>query len=208
MITIILTNYRRPNNMLTILDSLMMQSIIPEIFLWDNSPEQTFQDKRVKWIIRSSLNAKCSARWWLAQHADTPLVAVMDDDLAPADQHVLRDTVNHLHSHAAVGATGVVLNPRRCYRDCNHIIRSSKDTYVDIVKGRFFAVHRDRLLQIPAMPLDCEDDIVVSARIGGGIIPAGFLSRFRELPTGDHGRERRPTHWKCREAARREMFSK
>lgn len=204
-----LTNYLRPANMPILLAALESQTVDHRLFVWDNSPDQAFECARADWVIHSSRNAKCGARWWLAAHADTPWVLLMDDDLAPADDHVLADTLTELAEHqpTAVGAAGVVLDPAKSYFECRHVglgcRRINATTRVDILKGRYFAVTTQRLEQLHHMPLDCEDDIIASAALGGGIVPARLEHRFRELATGFEARFHRPEHSRAREDARR-----
>lgn len=211
-VTVVLTNYLRYHHLQSILDALVSQSVPHNRFVWDNSPTGTFQDPRVDWIIRSSRNAECGARWWLAAHADTPYVIMMDDDLLPADGTVLADTINGLARHAprAVGATGVQLLRDKVYSECMHCgLESGKvttDTDVDIVKGRYFGAQKDRLRELPYLPLDCEDDIAVSGMLGGGVVLKALQDRLIELPTGKEARCRRPSHTLVREAARQKWL--
>lgn len=210
-VTIVLTNYLRPANMPTILASLASQTVPHQLFVWDNSPNQSFTCPRADWIIRSTRNAKCGARWWLAAHADTPWVVVMDDDLAPSDDKVLAETLDKLGEHrpSAVGATGVVLDPAKSYFDCQHVGHGARqiktDTPVEILKGRYFAVATRLLEAIAFMPIESEDDVIASASVGGGVVPSCLQNRFRELATGREARVRRREHRQAREAARRRI---
>lgn len=211
-LTVVLTNYLRPANITIILEALATQTVPHRLFVWDNSPEGTFPKGRADWLVRSSHNAKCSARWWLAARAETPWVLVMDDDLVPSDPRVLADTVGKLQEHApaAVGAAGVVLNPTKTYTECHHVgregVRIESDTRVEILKGRYFALSTARLESLGFLPVDVEDDIAVSATLGGGIVVSWMQDRFRELPTGGESWCRRPAHKQSREAARRKWF--
>lgn len=211
-LTVVIANYLRPANMQVILDALASQIAPHQLFVWDNSPDQSFEDTRADWVIQSSRNAKCVGRWWLAAHAETDWVVVMDDDLVPSDARVLTDILRALVAHApsAVGATGVILDPAKSYFDCQHIgldrRRIGMDTQVDIIKGRLFAAPTRRLQSLPFLPLDCEDDIAVSALLGGGVVASRLQGRFRELPSGDESRWRRPNHGRAREAARRAWY--
>jgi len=93
-ITVVVTNYLRPVNVRYLMDALCKQSVKPTIFIWDNSPAQDFNDAHADWIIRSSRNARCSPRWWMASHADTDFVVIHDDDLMPANPKVLGWTLD------------------------------------------------------------------------------------------------------------------
>lgn len=210
-ITVVLTNYLRPANMPAILAALASQSVAHQLFVWDNSPDQSFESRQADWIVRSSLNAKCGARWWLAAHANTPWVVVLDDDLLPADERVLADTLAKLiEHHSIIGATGVIIDPRKTYAECQHVGLGVKpiaaDTQVDIVKGRYFAVATEKLRALPYLPIECDDDIILSAALGGGVIAACLQQRFSELPTGPEARVKRPTHSQSRETSRRQYL--
>lgn len=209
MITVVMTNYRRPANVPLIITSLLQQSIRPIIFVWDNSPEQTFRDTRADWVIRSSRNAVCSARWWMARQAESPFVAILDDDLALNDASILEDSIAACEKYSqAVGAAGVKLRPGSKYRECLHVENPGKDTLVDIIKGRFFATASDRLRGLPCIGLDDEDDIFASAYLNGGVVPARLLSRFHQFPNGPESLVKRSDHWTRRERARRIAFMK
>jgi len=208
-LTVVLTNYLRPKNVATILDALASQSLPHQLFVWDNSPGHTFQDSRADWIVHSSRNARCGARWWMAAHAETPWTVVMDDDLMPADSGVLLDLLASLsqgQTRDVVGAAGVILEASVPYAHCCHVglecKRIETDTEVDIVKGRFFAAPTEKLRNLGYLPLDCEDDIAVSSVTKGGVILPWLQDRLRELPTGEESRWRRSQHADLREAAR------
>lgn len=211
-LTIVLTNYLRPNNMQVILDALAQQTQPHRVFVWDNSPEGSFPSGRGDWVVRSSQNARCSARWWLAAHAETPWVLVMDDDLVPAHLDTLAFTVQKLreYSGCVVGAAGAQLAAARHYFDCLHLgleaLHVTKDIRVDIVKGRYFAMPIQVVQRLPYIPLDAEDDIIVSAVANGGVVPAGLPEMFRELPTNCESRFHRPNHAQARESTRRRCF--
>ena len=59
-LTVILTNYKRPENVRRLIQALSQQTVKPTLFVWDNSSEQDCDDPRIDWLIRSSQNAKCS----------------------------------------------------------------------------------------------------------------------------------------------------
>ncbi len=73
-VTVLLLNYKRPENIRRILTDLMKQKPIPpDIFLWNNSGEQ-FIDSRVTWQIDSSINKYCWPRWMMASLARTKYI--------------------------------------------------------------------------------------------------------------------------------------
>lgn len=212
-LTVVMANYLRPRNVAIILESLAAQTVSHRLFVWDNSPDQSFTGQ-ADWVIRSSTNAKCAARWWLAARADTPWVLVIDDDVVPSDCRVLQETVESLVEcdPVAVGAAGVRLDPAKSYSKCQHVgYKSSKingDMRVDVLKGRYFAVSTHQLQSVGFLAMDAEDDISVSAAIGGGLVLAWLQDRLRDLPTGSEAWCRRPGHYKSREVARRKLFGR
>ena len=143
-LTVVVTNYLRAANVTRLIDAIRAQTLEATIFVWDNSPAQDFDNPRVDWLIRSSRNARCAARWWMASHAETDFVLVHDDDLMPSNPNVFAWTVDvAVHSAPfAVGASGVVLNRDLGYWRSRHVgVRAGRirrDMRVDIVKGMYF----------------------------------------------------------------------
>lgn len=203
-ITVILTNYRRPQNVERILESLRKQCISYQLFVLDNSPDQSYRWE-ADWLLRSIPSSPPAPRWWMASQADTEYVVCMDDDLAFADERVLGDTVSTLQKYPStgVGATGVQLQDGCGYRKGRHLGLEnepiSQDMPVDIIKGRYFAVPTELLRKLPVLPLECEDDIIVSSAIENKVVPKVLQGRFLELPTGEESRWHRNEHWSARE---------
>jgi hypothetical protein len=223
-LTVVITNWQRPENTIQVIESLRGQSLKPRICLWDNSFDSGLQPGSIAFYdpyiaVRSSANYKCVARWFLAAHADTEYVAILDDDLMPADTEVLSDTVAALErlDGRPVGAWGVGLQPGKRYHQCQHFGVAlngrryelvAADTPVDIIRGRFFAVATERLSALPMRLPELDDDIAVSACLGGGTVLASLQGRFQELPTGAESIACRSAHMQKREATRREWFSR
>src|SRR5918912_2491772 len=212
-VTVVITNYCRQDNLPLIIDALWRQTLRPTVFVGDNSSAQDFRDGRVAWMIRSSTNARCAPRWWMASHAVTDFIIIHDDDLAPRDEFVVADAVDAAGVRAPflVGASGVVLREHEPYSDCLHVGLESRsidsDTPVDIVKGRFTCGPTNVIAEMGHIDLDAEDDIIVSAVLGRGlvaphVVPLSLSSRFSELPRGSFERERRPDHMLRREKTR------
>ena len=216
-VTVVVTNYLRLANVQRLIDVLYKQTVTPTIFVWDNSPTQDFNDPRVSWLIRSSKNAYCVPRWWMAIHAETDFVLVHDDDLMPLHPKVLAWTLEAAAKIApfAVGATGVILKRHLGYWQSQHVglrsMRIRHDVRVDIVKGCYFCCPTQRLTKVGHLDLDTEDDIAVSAKLGNGLEqPHQILSKlqncFELLPEGEEARQRRPNHRTARDAARWQFF--
>ena len=216
-VTAVITNYMRLANVERLIDVLRQQTVAPTIFVWDNSPNADFDDARIAWLIRSSKNARCAARWWMAAHAETDFVLIHDDDLIPSHNKVLAQTIEAATKVApfAVGAAGVILKRNRRYFECRHVgvraKRIGRDKRVDIVKGFYFCCPTERLTRISYMDLDAEDDIAVSARLGKGrehphLVLSQLRKSFEFLPEGKTSRKHRSNHREARELARRRFF--
>ena len=216
-VTIVVTNYVRPENVNRIIDMLLHQTLKVQIFVWDNSPRQDYDNPRVDWIIRSSINAKCTPRWWMAAQASTDFIIVHDDDLVPSDAGVIARTLSAANKcdPFAVGASGVLLEKDKSYDMCQHFGLQSreitKDTNVDIIKGKYFCAKTDSVRRLEYFDLDAEDDIIVSAMLSKGVpkphtIPLSLMNSFVELPRGAFEREKRINHAQCRERTRQLYF--
>ena len=185
------------------------------IFLWDNSGASEVWE--ADWLVRSSRNAGCWPRWYLASQATTPLVATLDDDLLPADEHFFRDLTSAWQQEPAagriIGPYGVVLEPGKSYRRCSGRSTGGNSCIpADIIKGRVMLLAREDLRSVlPIAPANVlHDDIAVS-----GLMAAGrtghhrwarhFRHRLTELPDR-HAMSSRPEHFAEREEMRRLYF--
>jgi Protein of unknown function (DUF616) len=214
-ITILLLNWRRPENLKCVLDSIEFQTIRPTIFLWNNG--DPFSHRLVDWQVNSSLNARCWPRWAMGAMAHTRYLCSLDDDLAFADNKVLEDLVAYLDKSnprdCLVGAFGVVLHPNRSYADSQHVsARSGSDRRVDVVKGRLLACRTETLRSV-AMVAAPEDDIMLSSLTARGrtkyhVVAGIFDNRLISLPENGVGLAQRPEHYSRREVARRAYFAR
>jgi hypothetical protein len=217
-VTVVLTNWRRPDNVRRILDALDGQTLRPRIVLWNNG--DAFDDPRVDWLVTSSENAACWPRWFLAGLTRSPFTGVMDDDLVPADGRVFENLLGFLERLApktVAGNTGIRLDPAKDYRAGLHMTsQPGGDLPTDMVKGRFAFLRTEDLRHVSFKPapgrdvLVC-DDIVVCGTLSGGqpgkhVLPSVLAGRFAELPDHD-ALCRMPDHFLHRETARRAYFS-
>jgi hypothetical protein len=211
-VTVVVTHYLRSANVALLLETLRRQTVKPVLFVWDNSPGQDFDDPGVDWVIRSSRNAQCAPRWWMASHASTDLVLIHDDDLMPAHSRVLATTVDAAARAApfAIGSSGVILDHHLGYWHSRHVgfraDRMQRDLRVDIVKGCFFCCPTQQLSGLSHLELDTEDDIAVSARLGRGlrqphIVAARLQTDLVQLPEGEAARKCRAGHRAARDIA-------
>jgi glycosyltransferase involved in cell wall biosynthesis len=191
MITVILLNWKRPENLKKIIKSLRSQTIPVEIFLWNNNKDDTFQYE-VDLQINSSKNLKCWARWFLINYSDNEYVCVMDDDLIMDDHNVLKECLEYVENNdVSIGRHGVILNDERSYWDSPHVSPSNSDINVDILKGRFIFLKKRHLHNLGMFPeisfQDCriEDDIIISSILKRKIIPSFLKDGFSEMPAND-----------------------
>lgn len=207
-ITAILLNWRRPDNLLHVVNALATQVAAPLILLWNNGAP--ISDSRIHWRVDSSVNAHCWPRWLLASMAQTEFVATLDDDLALADELVLSDAIDFLAGQPEdriIGPMGTILDCAREYRECQHVTAPPTDQPVDIVKGRMMVMRRSGLLKNFRMTPCREDDIAISAMMARGrrqfhLCPGLFHGRLVGLPE-PHALCSQPGHFSSREQARR-----
>eukprot|EP00940_MAST-03C_sp_MAST-3C-sp2_P003345 g3345.t1 len=173
-LTVVLLNYKRPDNLRRIIRSLRRQTVAPEIFLWNNSGAP-FRADGVTWQIDTSENKFCWPRWFMASLAKTSFVCVMDDDLVPKDDRVLEDMCAYLSESVSspntiIGPFGMILDPKRPYAEGTHVnvhhfpwhkmdgglrddsrVLIDEDSAramalsVDLIKGRMMMMRRDAL---------------------------------------------------------------
>ncbi len=204
-ITVCLLNWKRPQNVPVILDSIAAQNVPARVVLWDNpstgsgqaAPEPLPRDPRIALTVHASANLGCFPRWWLASVADTEWVCSLDDDLCLAAPDALEAAVERARSEdCIVGAYGVRLLPGRPYREGVHVNLPVADTRVDIVKGRFMLFRRTLLervpLHVPALDAlgeaaSCVDDVRLSLCVGVGrprphLLAGALRGKLKELP--------------------------
>ncbi len=217
-VTVILTNWKRPKNLRTIIDQLTTQTVKPVIFLWNNGKE--FSHPAIRWKVDSSVNMACLPRWWMASCARTEFVCIMDDDLCFTDTAVLEDVIRiarEKKEFPIIGLFGVCFQSDKEYQHCKHINQPTQTNIVaDMIKGRFMLIRTNMLQRIflcPSPPRDAlvADDIFVSGTLANGKAGAhltlgGFGKRFIELPS-HHALQKEPDHFEQRERARRRYFS-
>lgn len=208
-LTLTLLNYRRPDNVLAILKAVAKQTVSPQVFLWNNAGKAV-NGSGIAWLAHSSVNRFCWPRWLMAARAQTEFVAVMDDDLYFNSETFVERLISFLErlepEIRIVGLEGVLLGKGRSYypiyggrlarseppsnyKGTVHIASASRDTHVDIIKGRFMACRTDALQNLPLSPpmKDVCDDIIISSMLGRGDIPSHLLPRwlpaeFTDLP--------------------------
>ena len=216
-VTVVLANWKRPENALKILDVLHSQSLRPDIWVWNNGEE--LRHPAIQLQIRSSENLACWPRWLLGSMASTEYLCIVDDDLIFTDPDVLRDLASALEQKPArtiAGLFGMNLLPGKPYRDGEQVWPSpDTDLPADLIKGRCMMLRTDDLRSVHLQPRPerhvlIGDDIIVSGALSGGkprmhVVPGGFTNRYAEL-TNDHSLFHKDDHFKQRERARAQAF--
>jgi glycosyltransferase involved in cell wall biosynthesis len=191
MITVILLNWKRPENLKEIILSIRSQTVPVEIFLWNNNKDDTFQYD-VELQINSSKNLKCWPRWFLVNYSNCEYICIMDDDLIITDGNVFEECISYVKEHdVSIGRHGIILNEDKSYWKSPHYSPSDKDINVDILKGRFMFSTKNHLIGLEMFPKisfqDCriEDDIIISSKLERKIIPSFLKDRFNEMVEND-----------------------
>lgn len=203
-LTVVLTHYRRKENILRILDSLVDQTHRPQIFVWDNSPELGLEHPGIDWLVRSSVNTECSSRWWMATQATTRFAVIHDDDLLPLDDEIIADTVAAAERTFpyVVGNAGVVLDETRNPADSLHVgpwsqICPIDDMPVDLIKGCYFCAPVAKIREVGWVLSGRGDDALMSLRLGDGRtmphrVIGGLGLRFQTLEQGPYALWKQP----------------
>ena len=94
-ITIILLNYKRPQNIPIILKAIRSQTVKSTVFLWNNG-DVDVNSPLIDRYEQSSRNVGCMVRWKLAKEATTPYVMSLDDDICFNRKDVLENIIQSL----------------------------------------------------------------------------------------------------------------
>jgi len=204
-ITIILLNYKRPQNIPIILKSIRSQTVKSEIFLWNNG-DADVNSPLIDRYEKSGKNVGCMVRWKLAKEATTPYVMSLDDDICFDRNDALENIIQSLEKqdnpNRIIGFFGACFNfisiytirtefMCRCSQarrmgDIREINAAGEPVYikqspvvhdeaVDFVKGRAMAFRKQLLDNIP-LPEEREDDIFLNATF------ANKARKFHRIP--------------------------
>lgn len=175
----LLLNWKRPQNMPKVIESIRNQTVPIEIMLWNNSPKpypgQT---------IHSTENFFCWPRWLMAGLTTTEYIFTLDDDLYLTDPKAIENclsAIKEMPHDTVFGIAGVILNAEISYWKSQHTGQPGR---VDIVKGRFMFTRRKFVASIP---LGHEysgkaDDIFVSSRSTNKYILAALKNAYANIP--------------------------
>lgn len=215
-VTVILLNYKRPDNTPVIVDALRCQTEPPEIWVIDNAYNNTQKSIRFVEVDRYMWlpwNGGCFARLLLAAYVQTPYVCFLSDDLCPTDDEFMADlleTTCEMFSRGAmlVGTDGHGLNTELPYYEKY----DNQDDWVPLLKGTCICflralldgVHLSRpmLRREPEYMKRC-DDLYLSLEVGAGKpihwADASLRARLRELPGAEVGLCKDPAHYRIRD---------
>jgi hypothetical protein len=195
IITAILLNWKRPENIVKTIKSIRDQSIPVKICLWNNNPDdKTNYDVDLQ--INSPNNFKCYPRWMMASLIETNYIFTLDDDLVLSDDNVIEDTLNlykriNTDDKLILGYTGVILNQDKDYWTSEHLTEpKNEDIKVDIVKGRFMFMSKSLINNMTLENEETCEDIKVSSYSNYKLIPSilkNRLSNLDELEVGLFG---------------------
>jgi|TARA_B110000879_G_scaffold79900_1_gene111073 hypothetical protein len=194
MVTVLLMNYKRRENLNKIILALKSQTIPCEIFVWNNAPEP-FVHADVDWVLNSSDNVRCWPRWLMGTFAKNDYIMSHDDDLLITQHDALECLIKEYKQFGkegmALGPFGVILGKDNLYFPKTlldkglqklgasgipqHLSHPLKSTKVDLIKGRMVFFKKSDLHKIPLFPmgpndLAAGDDIVISAHLANGAL--------------------------------------
>jgi hypothetical protein len=210
--TVILTSYRRPENLVRLVSDLRLQTLRPEIFIWDNGQQPDLPE--VDLVVRASSNLFCWPRWTMAAFASHDHCFVMDDDMRINDPRLLEVAVDFMDRRPDVdliGLAGVCYTPGVPYESCRHLRASpNQDRSVDMVKGQFVGFRKEFLGRLPILPPtrpslhdpSVEDDIAVSAYARVKVLPQCIFGKIAALQRQAHALCSRPDHLARRQSMR------
>ena len=188
-VTAVLLNWKRPDNLPLVVDSIRRQTVPISIWLWDNSGGN--DDFGVDVVIRSSENFLCWPRWLMGALTHGDYVFSLDDDLMFTDDALIEKCIRRMEQfgdkapRTVLGRSGVVLNAQKHYSSSKHVEASeSGDLAADLLKGQFLFFSR-ALLELMPLKRENEDDIKVSAAAAQCIIPSFMRGAFADLPSHD-----------------------
>ena len=203
-VTALLLNWKRPENLPRVVDSIRRQTVPISIWLWDNAGGH--DDFGADVVIRASENLLCWPRWLMGALTQGDYVFSLDDDLMFTDERLIEKCIGRMEQlgdevpGTVLGRSGAVLNSQKHYSSSEHIEAvESRDLAADILKGQFLFFSR-ALLEFISLQRENEDDIKVSATAARCIIPSFMWGAFADLPSHD-GLWQQAGHFERRNAA-------
>ncbi len=210
IVTAILLNWKRPENLVEVIKSIRSQNIPIDIWLWDNSNSEHKFD--VDQRFQSSINLKCFPRWCLASMVQTEYFFVIDDDIMFTDGEVISDCIQYHKlidiEDLILGQTGVILNKEMIYFNSEHFSNVERSVGVDIVKGRFMFMKQSVMNKVTMDASFTCDDIKISSQLNHKVLPAFLHNRFKDLQEGEEALFRTEGQRELRQLATKQFFCK
>ena len=166
MLTAIVLNWKRPQNMPRILDSLRQSDLVTEIIVWNNNPETVFTAGNDIIVVNTSRDLGLNTRFAAALLARNDAILFLDDDMVLAPDKIEQLYLNWKETpdvcHAAYG--------RRCGAGPYNKVDAWGE--VDVVLTKAVIVHRGICLRatvntqilsdLPGRPDGNGEDILLS----------------------------------------------
>lgn len=211
-VTVILLNYKRPDNIPVIVDALRRQTEPSELWLIDNASGLS-GFKYAHRYTNMAWNGGCFARLLMAAYVRTPYVCFLSDDLCPTDDEFIADLLEVTKDRFNQGAMLVGTDGHGMNREPLYYAKyDNQDGLVPLLKGTCICflrvlldgVHLSRpmLRREPEYMKRCED-LYLSLEVGGGEAvhwsDTGLRERLRALPGAEVGLCREPGHYRIRD---------
>ena len=222
-VTTVVINWRRPHNISQVIRCLHEQTHRPKIILWNNNNLYQFAKEfpsaasYCDTIIDSDENFDCDAWASVLLLAKTKYVSKLDDDLLLTSEDVIAECFDYMNTQPwdrIMGCCGFSLEPDKVYGEggynlCNE--PPEEDTFVDIVKGRFWFMHYKALMMAPGGALGHHGDITLPGFLANGrkdhhVLPGFMYGSTKNLQEGSEAISARPHHYQEREQLRRMWF--
>lgn len=208
MISVVIFNWKRPQNVRKIVATLRRQQGVEQIVVWNNGPPEDFG---ADWQIDSGRNVYAHALPWIWHQCNQQYVAKIDDDLVPTCGRVFLDAVDVLDRrkkkthHRIVGAFGAILRSGRPYGEAEMLNNQNPwDRAVDLVKGRLMICRKEAVAELPAAFVTRHVDLAASIALAGPrreahLVAGCFVGKLAELPDNNVGHSTDPllaqSHW-------------
>jgi len=208
--TALLLNWKRQNSIPHTIQSIRNQDANVKIWLWNNNPTDT-KSYDVDYQFNSPENFKCWPRWLLGSMVTTDYIFTLDDDLTITNHRHISNCISYIKSKpidTILGFTGVILQRDKTYWQSTHITNPipSRDTRVDIVKGRHMFMRSSLLNNVKLENESTCEDIKISSYSKNKFVPGIFHGCFQNLPEGDEALHKQPAHNNNRTVATMHYF--
>lgn len=136
--TFIILNYKRPENVIKLYESIKKQNVKNSIVLIDNSSNGI--TLKADKIIRANWNAGCFIRLLYLPYVETEYVCFIDDDLIIKNDYSLSKWIDlyNTHNSPIIGSWGAQVNSEKLIT--NYI---SDTNLYNIIKGRHMLFRLD-----------------------------------------------------------------